>query len=142
MVAAYVVRSSLILFAGFLVTIGCATGETGGSVRSDIRKSVAIADPKPRLLLAGPARLLHLEVERRGPVVVYRVQRRDGTVADCQTDSVEGSAVVEIMRGSLDVLNDESLCVKVGRRASLSWHAQSLTDAPEFGQWRSHASLR
>lgn len=141
MVEAYPVRSSLVLFVGVLITIGCATGQTSRSFRPDIRESVAIGDPKPRFLLAGPARLLHLDVERRGPVVVYRVLRRDGTVADCQTDGVEGSAIVEITHGSLDVMNDESLCVTVGRHATLSWHAQSLTETPEFAQGRGHASL-
>ena len=90
----------------------------------------------------GPARLLHLDVERRGPVVVYRVLRREGTVTDCRTDRIEDSAIVKMTRGSFDVLNDESLCVTVGRRATLSWHAQPLTGTPEFAEWRHHASLR
>jgi hypothetical protein len=93
-----------------------------------------VSDPEPRLLLVGPARLLHLQIERKGPVHVFRAPRHEGTSSDCRVAPDLGNGDNwALKRASIDISKDEVICAKVDRKARLSWHARALP--PESQPW-------
>jgi hypothetical protein len=95
----------------------------------DVRGSAAVGGMEPQLLVAGPARLLHVNSDRR-KVIVYRVRRADGTAADCHGARKE-SIVDWDQETDLLVHRDETICVaaedRLGRLTQLSWHARQAT---------------
>jgi hypothetical protein len=125
------------------LAVGCAGSMTSARLsRLDVRDTVTAPGASRRLLLAGPGRLLHVDVERRNVVTVYRVPRHDGTAADCGNEPPRADAVIEVTAGALEVPRDESVCVLMARRASLSWHVRHVpaTGGPVVEASR-HASL-
>jgi hypothetical protein len=123
------------------LALGCAGSiTTSRQSRLDVRDTVTAPGASRRLLLAGPGRLLHIDVERRSVVTVYRVPRHDGTAADCGNEPPRADAVIEMTAGALEVPRDESVCVLMARRASLSWHARHVP-APSEPVSARHASL-
>ena len=95
--------------------------------KMEVRGSIAVADPEPRLILVGPARLLHLQIEPKSPVHVFRAPRHDGTSADCRVvpTGVDANGW-PVKRAAIDISKDEVVCAKVDRKARLSWHARPL----------------
>ncbi len=124
-------RACLVLL---VLGVGGCAGRMGGwrSDHADFRQTLIVSDPEPRLIVAGPARLLHLHSDRSGPVVVFRVPRHDGTAADCFTDGTQMSSVVMPARGWLEIPKNQSMCAVVSRRASLSWHVERFTEAAKL----------
>lgn len=106
-------------------TAGCA-GRMQQPVApsGDVRDSVALLDSQPRMLLAGPARLLHVQVDKRkGHVTLFRAPRQHGTSADCGAVPEPRQIVLAARPTSLDIGAGEVVCAKVERRARVSWHA-------------------
>jgi len=119
--------SSMIFLGLAFATVACAsTSGAGGESTFDMRGSTAVASTEPTLLLAGPARLLHVNADRRMGVTLYRVSRHEGTSADCR--AVRQEAVIDWDRESdLLVRKDETICVAAARTTHLSWHARPAT---------------
>jgi hypothetical protein len=113
------------IFLGLaFATVACASssGAVGESM-ADMRGNAALAGSEPALLLSGPARLLHVNADRRMGVTLYRVVRHEGTTADCR--AVRKEAVLDWDRESdLLVRKDETICVAAAGKTSLSWHAR------------------
>lgn len=137
--------SYLVLLATGLAGQGC-----GGHLQQahrqgegrDVRESIAMTDREPRMLLAGPARLLHLQVEKRkGAVTLYRVPRQQGTSADCQATAGRDELPLPLFSEAMDVAQDEVVCAQVDRKTRLSWHARARPGAGEPAQLLHHASL-
>ena len=110
---------------------GCATW----AAPPDYRGSAARVAAEPRPLLAGPARLLHVNADRRTPFTLYRVQTEPGKPADC--GGARRDVVVDFARGAILVGKDETICVAVQGAAQVSWHAKPVTG--DLGT--QHASL-
>jgi hypothetical protein len=110
-----------------------------------MRESIVVADPDPRLILVGPARLLHLQIERKGAVRVFRAPRHDGTSADCRVAPARADAdALPQKRKAVDISKDEVVCAKVEKvdgKARLSWHARSLPAEPQGPGSMRQASL-
>ena len=116
------------MFLGLaFATVACAsTSGAAGESMADMRGNTALAGSEPALLLAGPARLLHVNADRHAGVTLYRVARRDGTATDCR--GVRREAVLDWDRESdLLVRKDETICVAAAGRTQLSWHARPET---------------
>ena len=127
--------SSMIFVGLAFAMVACAsTSGAGGESKLDMRGSTAVASPEPALLLAGPARLLHVNADRRMGVTLYRVSRHEGTTADCR--AVRQEAVLDWDRESdLLVGKDETICVAAARTTHLSWHARPASgDVVEIRQ--------
>ena len=103
----------------------------------DLRGSTALTSAEPQLLVAGPARLLHVNADRRKGFSLYRVRRDQGSSGDCRGARKE--ALVEWNQESdLLVHKDETICVASEGRTQLSWHALPASgDVAEI----QHASL-
>ena len=65
---------------------GCATIAGGHGGRRDVHASTHVAGVGARVLVTGPALLMHVDVEGRDDLVLYAVARKDGTEADCAAE--------------------------------------------------------
>ena len=125
-------RSSLWVMGGLAIGMsGCATW----APPSDYRGSAARVGAEPRPLLTGPARLLHVNADRRTPFTLYRVQTQPGKSADC--GAARRDVVVDLAQGAVLVGKNEMICVAAQRSAQVSWHAKPVTG--DLGT--QHASL-
>ena len=129
-------------------SVGCATtrllspGET-----NELRTTASVFERAPQLLVTGPARLLHVDLDgnSRDPVTIYRVARLEGTPADCRqgaapvwTESLRAPGVKRIVV-DVEVPNGEVACLVVdrdakaesgGRPVLVSWHARQFAPGP------------
>ena len=119
-----------------LVLAGCGTA--GVALRAnaaDQRNEAAVADQTPRLVVAGPARLLHLDLAGAGNASVYRVAVSPGSDggAACRVGRPIARVVLarnRTNRLNLDVLAGQAACVVAdndNRRkqgVEVAWHVQ------------------
>jgi hypothetical protein len=102
----------------------------------DYRGSTPRIGGEPRPLLAGPARLLHVNADRRTPFTLYRVRTEPGKPTDC--GRARQDAVIDLAQGSTVVVGkDETICVSSEGATHVSWHAKRITGDIET----QHASL-
>jgi hypothetical protein len=127
-------RTRLGVLGGLAIgMVACATS----APPPDLRGSTALTSPEPQLLLAGPARLLHVNADRRAGLVLYRVRSGQGSAADCRGAGKE--TAIDWDQGSdLLVGKDETICVAVQGHTQLSWHARPALEDLVATQ---HASL-
>ena len=110
----------------------------GNDVRSIARMSAATG---PKVVVAGPARLLHVDVHGERAFTIYAVARQTGTDADCR--AAAAAPAISVARANrrrpldLDVSAGQVICLgnaadAAGERAAeVSWHARR--GAPEAG---------
>ena len=105
---------------------GCATGQTTARVHStDLRGSARVSTPAPVVIVMGPVRLLHVNVDKKAGAHFIRVPQRAGTMPNCDS----GAPLAWDGESDLDVGSGESVCVAVNHDARVSWHARQ-TQAP------------
>lgn len=101
-----------------LFTGGCATA-------SDVRGSARVASPGPALLVSGPMKILHVNVDQK---VRARFSRVDGTTGDCHA----GAPLAWDGETDLILGQGESVCVEVNRATRVSWHARKVPATPQI----------
>jgi hypothetical protein len=123
-------RSLTTLF--LLVTagsIGCATTGARSGGHRDVHASATLEAGAARVLVQGPARLLHVDVETRDGLALYTAARNQGTDADC---AAAGSERVRLHAGGSNRVNlavgaGDVLCVTApAARAAVMWHAEKV----------------
>lgn len=113
---------------------GCATisgGHTGGH---DVHATARIGGSNARMLVSGPAQLLHVNVDGHDELALYTVPRKDGTDADCVAGARQTAEKKRLRAGASNVVNmnvaaEETICVAPAasaRTASVMWHARRL----------------
>lgn len=108
-------------------SIGCATAGAGTGGHRNVHASTTLEAAAPRVLLQGPARLLHVDVEGRDGLAIYTAARSHGTDADCAAPSA--GERVRLHAGSsnrvnLAIADGEVVCVTaLAARAAIMWHA-------------------
>jgi hypothetical protein len=116
--------------------LGCATTAARSRGARDVHASTVVSGGGDgRLVVAGPAVVLHLDVEGKNDVALYTVPARDGTQADCDRAG-EGQAT-PIHRGhsnrvNLRVGTGQVVCVSApatSGRSEVRWHARRLDPA-------------
>ena len=120
------------------VTGGLAFGLSGCATWAqppDYRGSAARIAAEPRPLLAGPARLLHVNADRRTPFTLYRIRTEPGRPADCI--GARRDAVVDLSQGAILVGKNETICIAAEGTAQIAWHAKPVSG--DLGT--QHASL-
>ena len=123
-----------VMVGGF--ALGAAACASSAPPVGDMRGRTALLGTEAQMLIAGPARLLHVNADRAN-VTVYRVPRQAGTEADCR--GVRQELVVDWDRESnLQIGDDETVCVSGTRLTHLSWHARPVSAELAGTQ---HASL-
>jgi hypothetical protein len=120
--------TTLFLFAAAAAAsgVGCATGS---SAPRDLRSSARLPTATPSLLVAGPALLMHVDLDDPDDqLVIYAVSRKQGTTADCGAGPAGDSLRLHPRRTNpvnLVVPADQVACVSSSsRRASIHWHAR------------------
>jgi hypothetical protein len=120
-----------------LAIAGCATATTTARASAtDLRGNANVSTPQPRLLVAGPVELLHVNVDRKAGATFLRVPRLAGALPDCRS----GAPLIWDGESDLFVRQDESVCVAVRHNARVSWHARQVPAG--LTQGTQHASLR
>jgi hypothetical protein len=125
--------------AAVFVASGCSVAGAGMQRAAEVRVATTLEVGSPKLIVSGPARLLHVDVHGRQSLNVYSVKRgADGKVS-C-TDKVP-AARLSLRHGASNELNlvvraDEAICMANDasevspRNADVSWHARRGADAP------------
>lgn len=110
----------------------------GNDVRSMARMN---ATTGPKVVVAGPARLLHVDVHGERAFTIYAVARQTGNDADCL--AAAAAPAISVARANrrrpldMDVPAGQVICLANaadatdGRGAEVSWHARR--GAPEPG---------
>jgi len=99
-----------------LFCAGCgATGLAERPHTADVRLSIPMRADSPRMLVVGPARLLHVDVEGRGVVSLYSVQTVTGLEDDCM-----GAPLPAAMTLIPDDTNQLNLDVPVGQAVCMA----------------------
>jgi hypothetical protein len=131
-----------IFFAGAVVSAvaaavmasGCAVG---GIENAEIRVATKLEGASPKMIVTGPARLLHVDVHGRQALSLYSVKRAADGGFNCA--AVAGSDAVPLRQGASNELNlvvpaDEAVCVANGsgiaRDSEVAWHARRGAVAP------------
>jgi hypothetical protein len=122
--------------AALLIVGGCSTA---GALRpAEVRVATQLEAGSPKLVVLGPARLLHVDVHGRQPLELYRVRRGGEGTVSC-LDSARTSIRLLRQRASTElnlvVEAGEAICLTAGgagawRDADVSWHARSGAAAP------------
>lgn len=128
------IRSIWFLFFVYTLAAGavCATTPATLSRGKDLHASARVGSVGARVLVIGPALLMHVDVDGRDDLALYTVARKDGTEADCA-----GPLTGERKRlrpgtanlVNLSVADREVVCVAVEpntRTASVNWHARRI----------------
>jgi hypothetical protein len=122
--------------AAALMASGCAVG--GGMQQgAEVRVSTKLDGASPKMIVAGPARLLHVDVHGRQELSLYSVKRAADGSFSCA--AVASSGAMPLRHGASNELNlvvpaDEAVCLAngsgVARDSDVAWHARRGTDAP------------
>jgi hypothetical protein len=126
---------------------GCATAQENRIAARDLRSAATVDRSAPRILLAGPALLMHVDVQGQDSLSLYTVTRRSGSEADCLAGGAP-SAPLLLQGGISNRLNlkvgaDQLVCVVAPSRRldaarfapgriQVLWHARRHTS------WRTH----
>jgi len=125
--------------AAVFVASGCSVAGGGMNRAAEVRVATTLEAGSPKMIVSGPARLLHVDVHGRQSLNVYSVKRgADGKVS-C-TDKVS-SARLSLRHGASNELNlvvgaDEAVCLANDagdaspRNTDVSWHARRGADVP------------
>jgi hypothetical protein len=115
---------------------GCAAVPAGQRGNRDLHATARIAGDAPRMLVSGPALLMHVDFDGGNDLALYAVVRRDGTEADCAADAVGERR--RLRPGLPNLVNvvvpaNQEICVAPmsnRRAASVRWHARRLDGRP------------
>jgi hypothetical protein len=128
------------LLGTLAVDAGCATASRGLSRGHDLHATARVGSDGARVLVVGPAVLMHVDVDGRDDLALYTVARKDGTEADCaglltgeRRHLRPGTANLV----NLTVADHQLVCVAVEpntRTASVMWHARRMDGGSVVGR--------
>jgi len=126
--------------AAVLLASGCNVAGAGGGLQraAEVRVATSLDAGTPKLVVSGPARLLHVNVYGNQTLNVYSVKRGVDGAVDCAGKT--RSAVRALHQRASNELNlvvhsDEGVCLAneadtAAPRADVSWHARRGDDVP------------
>src|ERR1700690_1164753 len=130
-------RKSLSLVASVILSGLAAFGRFGATASAvprakDLRGQTVLNTGTPQSLVAGPARLLHVDFEGARAVSLYSVDSRNGGPDACRAGAAgaKRSALRTNVRNALDldVPAGQTVClVTDGGSVEVAWHAQQST---------------
>ena len=125
-----------LLVATLAAGAGCAAVLAGPRGSRDLHATARIAGDAPRVLVSGPALLMHVDFDGGDDLALYAVVRKDGTEADCAAGAVGERR--QLRPGRPNLVNvivpaNQEICVAPisnRRPASVRWHARHLDGRP------------
>jgi hypothetical protein len=131
--AAKAIQVSFLFFSITLTgAAGCATASGGRAERRDQHTSARISGDAARVLVAGPALLMHVDVEGREDLSLYAVARKTGTEADCAAGQAGERRRVRpgvSNRVNITVAANQAICIAAApssRSTAVMWHARRI----------------
>jgi hypothetical protein len=134
--------------AAAVMASGCSTA--GGMQRAaEVRVATTLDAGSPKLVVSGPARLLHVDVQGHHSLSIYSVKRGAGGAVNCgDKPGAEARPLRQAASNALNlvVAENEAICVAndgrdvAPRNADISWHARRGADAPAETDQDIHAS--
>jgi hypothetical protein len=131
-----------------LFCAGCgATGLAERPHTADVRLSIPMRADSPRLVVVGPARLLHVDVDGHGLVSLYGVRAETGLERDCVGAALPGPLTLvpdENNQLNLDVPAGQAICLapvrrEEGRLGQVHLHARRFPGTREpIGTLQAH----
>ena len=135
-----------IFFAGAVISAvaavfmasGCGVAGASGMQRAaEVRVATTLEAANPKMIVSGPARLLHVDVRGHQTLAVYSVKRGVGGEASC-TDKVRSDAFALRQAAStelnLEVQDGEVICLANAAgdapNVDVSWHARRGVGTP------------
>jgi hypothetical protein len=119
--------------AAALMASGCAVGG-GMQQAAEVRVATRLDGASPKMIVAGPARLLHVDVHGRQELSLYSVKRAADGSFSCA--AMASSGALPLRHGASNELNlvvpaDEAICLANGSGisrdtevADVEWHAR------------------
>ena len=98
-----------------MVGMACA------STQVDVRGNASVSNQASRLIVSGPAKLLHANYDRKAGVVFSRAAQQGTASPDC----LHGAPVGWDGETDLAVGDGEAICASATRTVLVSWHARS-----------------
>ena len=135
--------------AAVFMASGCGVAGAGMNRAAEVRVATTLEAGSPKMIVSGPARLLHVDVHGRQSLSVYSVKRgADGKVS-CTAQ--ERTALRPLQQGASNQLNivvpeNEAICLgndareAAPRNTDVSWHARRGADAPTETNHALHAA--
>jgi hypothetical protein len=127
-------RKSLSLVASLILSGLVAFGSFGATALAapraqDLRGQTVLNAGSPQLVVAGPARLLHVDFESARAVSLFSVESRNGGTDACRVGAAgaKRTALRARVRNALDinVAAGQTVClVADGGSVEVAWHAQ------------------
>lgn len=125
--------------AAVFVASGCSAVGAGMNRAAEVRVATTLEAGSPRMIVSGPARLLHVDVHGRQLLNLYTVKRAADGKFSCADQ--ERSPLLPLRHGASNELNivvsaNEAVCLandagEAGpRNTDVSWHARRGADAP------------
>lgn len=133
------------LVATLATTAGCATAAGRLSRGHDLHSSARVGSGGARVLVVGPAVLMHVDVDGRDDLALYTVKRKNATDADCA--GVPTGERRHLRPGvanlvNLTVAEEQVACIAVepnARSAKVVWHAVRIDGGSDAGHGRAVA---
>ncbi len=135
-----------IFFAGAVISAvaavfmasGCGVAGASGMQRAaEVRVATTLEARSPKMIVSGPARLLHVDVRGHQALAVYSVKRGAGGEANCADTARSGAfalrqaATTEL---NLEVQDGEVICLANAAgdapNVDVSWHARRGQGTP------------
>jgi hypothetical protein len=104
-----------------------------------LHATTRITGDAARVVVSGPAVLLHVDVDGRDDMALYAVARKDGTAADCAGGAIGERRQLRpgvANRVNMTVAADETICVAAApskRSGSVMWHARLIDSRAATG---------
>jgi hypothetical protein len=124
--------------AAIFLASGCAgTGASAMQRAAEVRVATTLEADSPKLMVSGPARLLHVDVEGHQTLNVYTVKRDAAGEASCAGKTRSAARALRQAASTelnLEVGDDEVVCLANAAgdapRVDVSWHARRGAGAP------------
>jgi hypothetical protein len=120
---ASVILSGLVAFGSF-----GASASAGSRRGPDLRGQTVLTAAAPQPVVAGPARLIHVDVEGARVVSLYSVASGNGGVDACRAGASAGKRALRTNASNeldLDVVAGQTVCLSAaGGSVQVAWHAQ------------------
>jgi hypothetical protein len=124
--------------AAVLMASGCGVaGATGMQRAAEVRVATTLEAGSPKMIVSGPARLLHVDVRGHQALTLYSVKRDAGGGANCAGPARSGAFALRQAASTvlnLQVQDDEAICLASATgdapSVDVSWHARRGAATP------------
>jgi len=124
--------------AAALMASGCGVAGASGMQRAaEVRVATTLEARSPKMIVSGPARLLHVDVRGHQSLNIYSVKIDASGAANCTGQARSGARALRQAASTelnLEVRHDEAICLANAAgdapNVDVSWHARRGVGTP------------